>query len=76
MSDIEFPELAAISYAVKLPDGKILSFDHIPTLMDVANRISPQFAKQVVAGRVNGEPQDLSDPIKTTTEAIADITLT
>jgi threonyl-tRNA synthetase len=76
MSDIEFPELAAISYAVKLPDGKILSFDHIPTLMDVANRISPQFAKQVVAGRVNGEPQDLSDPIKTTTEAIADVTLT
>ncbi len=63
MSEIESPVPVAASYAVKLPDGKQLQFEQPPTLLDVANQISPQFAKQVVAGRVNGELQDLCDPI-------------
>ncbi|MGB1090490.1 MAG: threonine--tRNA ligase [Oceanobacter sp.] len=76
MSEIESPVQAAASYPVKLPDGKVLNFEQKPTLMDVANQISPQFAKQVVAGRVNGEQQDLSDPIHTTEADMANVTLT
>ncbi|MDP2609242.1 MULTISPECIES: threonine--tRNA ligase [unclassified Oceanobacter] len=48
---------------ITLPDGNILPFTQAPTLLDVANAISPQFAKQVVAGCINGEAHDLSDRI-------------
>ncbi|WP_221794255.1 threonine--tRNA ligase [Oceanobacter mangrovi] len=49
---------------VSLPDGKVLSFEQVPSLLDVARAISPQFANQVVAGRINGELHDLCDPIR------------
>ncbi len=57
---------------ITLPDGSVRSFAKPVTLNDIARSISSGFARQVVAGRVNGKLHDLSDEI---TEA-SNVTLT
>ena len=56
---------------ITLPDGSVRSLPKPVTLNDVANDISSGLAKQVVAGRINGEQHDLSDEIT----APSDVTL-
>ncbi len=57
---------------ITFPDGSVRSFAKPVTLNNIARSISSGFARQVVAGRVNGKLHDLSDEI---TEA-SDVTLT
>ncbi len=57
---------------ITFPDGSVRSFAKPVTLNDIARSISSGFARQVVAGRVNGKLHDLSDEI---TEA-SNVTLT
>lgn len=57
--------------AITLPDGSIKQFDGNTTLMQVAQSIGAGLAKATVAGRVNGQLVDASDPI--TTDATVEI---
>lgn len=63
MTSVSEMPRAGVAIAVTLPDGKVLTFAQAPTLLEVAHCISPTFASQVVAGRVNGQLQDLTDPL-------------
>ena len=45
---------------VFLPDGSYLDFEKSPTVIDVANKISPSLGKNAIAGEINGEIKDLS----------------
>lgn len=49
--------------AITLPDGSIKQFDGNTTVMQVAQSIGAGLAKATVAGRVNGQLVDASDPI-------------
>lgn len=57
--------------AITLPDGSIKQFDGNTTVMQVAQSIGAGLAKVTVAGRVNGQLVDASDPI--TTDATVEI---
>lgn len=57
--------------AITLPDGSIKQFDGNTTVMQVAQSIGAGLAKATVAGRVNGQLVDASDPI--TTDAMVEI---
>lgn len=57
--------------AITLPDGSIKQFDGNTTVMQVAQDIGAGLAKATVAGRVNGQLVDASDPI--TTDATVEI---
>lgn len=57
--------------AITLPDGSIKQFDGNTTVMQVAQSIGAGLAKAIVAGRVNGQLVDASDPI--TTDATVEI---
>lgn len=57
--------------AITLPDGSIKQFDGNTTVMQVAQSIGTGLAKATVAGRVNGQLVDASDPI--TTDATVEI---
>lgn len=57
--------------AITLPDGSIKQFDGNTTVMQVAQSIGARLAKATVAGRVNGQLVDASDPI--TTDATVEI---
>src|SRR5690554_6908041 len=50
---------------VTLPDGSKRSYDKPVSVLDIALDIGPGLAKATVAGRVNGELVDASDPIET-----------
>lgn len=51
--------------AITLPDGSIKEFDGATSVMQVAQSIGPGLAKATIAGRVDGELRDASDPITT-----------
>ena len=57
--------------AITLPDGSVRQFDGETTVMQVAQSIGAGLAKATVAGRVNGQLVDASDPI--TTDATVEI---
>lgn len=57
--------------AITLPDGSIKQFDGNTTVMQVAQSIGAGLTKATVAGRVNGQLVDASDPI--TTDATVEI---
>lgn len=57
--------------AITLPDGSIKQFDGETTVMQIAQDIGAGLAKATVAGRVNGQLVDASDPI--TTDATVEI---
>lgn len=57
--------------AITLPDGSIKQFDGNTTVMQVAQSIGAGLAKATVAGRMNGQLVDASDPI--TTDATVEI---
>ena len=59
--------------AITLPDGSIKQFDGNTTVMQVAQDIGAGLAKATVAGRVNGQLVDASDPI--TTDATVELSL-
>lgn len=48
---------------VTLPDGNVLEVDNGATVRQVAERIGPGLAKAALAGRINGEPVDLTTPV-------------
>ncbi|RUO35067.1 threonine--tRNA ligase [Aliidiomarina soli] len=50
---------------ITLPDGSQREFDRPVSVLDIALDIGPGLAKATVAGRVNGELVDASDPIET-----------
>ncbi len=45
-------------HQVQLPDNSVRTFDHAPTVLEVAESIGPRLAKDTIAGRVNGELMD------------------
>ncbi len=45
---------------ITLPDGTVKHIEHASTIYDVAMSISPGLAKVALAGRVNGQLQDMS----------------
>lgn len=47
-----------------LPDGNEKKLEPGATSLDLAQAISPQLLRRVVAARVNGELKDLQDPLK------------
>ncbi len=51
--------------AITLPDGSVRQFDGETTVMQIAQDIGAGLAKATVAGRVNGQLVDASDPITT-----------
>ena len=57
--------------AITLPDGSVRQFDGETTVMQIAQDIGAGLAKATVAGRVNGQLVDASDPI--TTDAMVEI---
>lgn len=57
--------------AITLPDGSVRQFDDETTVMQIAQDIGAGLAKATVAGRVNGQLVDASDPI--TTDATVEI---
>lgn len=57
--------------AITLPDGSVRQFDGETTVMQIAQDIGAGLAKATVAGRVNGQLVDASDPI--TTDATVEI---
>lgn len=42
-------------YNITLPDNSVKSFDHAPTVLDVASSIGPRLAKDTLGGLVNGK---------------------
>ena len=48
---------------VTLPDGKILDVPANATVADVAAQIGPRLAREAIAGRIDGEIVDLTQPI-------------
>ncbi len=50
--------------SIKLPDGSERKLSEGSTAMDLAQSISSQLAKRVVVALVNGQVQDLADPLK------------
>ncbi|OAU99142.1 MULTISPECIES: threonine--tRNA ligase [Moraxella] len=51
--------------AITLPDGNVRQFEGETTVMQIAQDIGPGLAKATIAGRVNGQLIDASDPITT-----------
>ena len=51
--------------AITLPDGSVRQFEGETTVMQIAQDIGPGLAKATIAGRVNGQLVDASDPITT-----------
>jgi threonyl-tRNA synthetase len=49
---------------IKLPDGSERKLPKGASAMDLAQNISPQLAKRIVVALVNGQLQDLADPLK------------
>ena len=49
--------------AITLPDGSVKQFDGHTTVMAIAESIGPGLAKATIAGRVDGQLVDASDPI-------------
>ena len=58
-----YSEKSTSSVEITLPDGSIRTLPQPTCLLDVANSISAGFAKQVVAGYINGQQHDLTDEI-------------
>lgn len=50
--------------SIKLPDGSERTLKEGATAMDLAHSISSQLAKKIVVALVNGQVQDLADPLK------------
>jgi threonyl-tRNA synthetase len=50
--------------SVRLPDGAVRQFETPITIAEVAAAISPKLAKAAIAGRLDGEPVDLSTQIE------------
>ncbi|MCX5632705.1 MAG: threonine--tRNA ligase [Phycisphaerae bacterium] len=50
---------------VTLPDGKVLDVQDGLTIGQVAEKIGARLARDAVAGKINGQPADLSTPVKT-----------
>jgi threonyl-tRNA synthetase len=50
---------------VTLPDGKVLDVQDDLTIGQVAEKIGARLARDAVAGKINGQPADLSTPVKT-----------
>lgn len=44
------------SISIILPDNSVRSFDHEPTVLEVAESIGPRLAKDTLGGKVNGNP--------------------
>src|SRR5665213_2126784 len=49
-----------LSVRIRLPDNSEKSFDHEPTVLEVANSIGPRLAKDTLGGKVDGE-SEISD---------------
>ena len=49
---------------IKFPDGNVREFDEGITPFQIAESISPRFAADVLAAKVNGKEWDISRPIK------------
>jgi len=43
-------------FSIRLPDNSIKTFDHAPTIIEVANSIGPRLAKETLGGLVNNHP--------------------
>ncbi len=50
---------------VTLPDGKVLEVQDGLTIGQAAEKIGARLARDAVAGKINGQPADLSTPINT-----------
>lgn len=42
-----------------LPDNSVKTFDHEPTILEVANSIGPRLAKDTLGGKIEGNPEIL-----------------
>lgn len=51
---------------IYLPDNSVKTFDHEPTVLEVANSIGPRLAKDTVGGQIDGHPEviDLRTKLK------------
>jgi threonyl-tRNA synthetase len=47
------------SVRIILPDNSVKSFDHEPTILEVAESIGPRLAKDTLGGKVEGNPEVL-----------------
>jgi threonyl-tRNA synthetase len=58
------------SVRIVLPDNSIKTFDHEPTVLEVAASIGPRLAKDTVGGQLNGAPEvvDLRTTLKDNTK--------
>ena len=54
------------SVRIELPDGSVKTFDHEPTVLDVAASIGPRLAKDTLGGKIGDEtePVDLRHRLK------------
>lgn len=54
------------SVRIYLPDNSVKTFDHEPTVLEVANSIGPRLAKDTVGGQIDGNPEviDLRTKLK------------
>ena len=54
------------SVEIRLPDNSIKSFDHEPTVLEVAQSIGEGLAKSTVGGQINGDKEvvDLRTTLK------------
>ena len=48
---------------ITFPDGSVKSFESGVTPLQIAESISPRFAADVLAAKVNGEDWDISRPV-------------
>ncbi|GIL39931.1 threonine--tRNA ligase [Roseiterribacter gracilis] len=61
-------------FAYRLPDGKVLTFDHAPTGAEIAAAIGPGLAKAALAIKVEGQIRDLARTMDTREAAIEIVT--
>src|SRR3954463_2304296 len=45
------------SVRIYLPDNSVKTFDHEPTVLEVANSIGPRLAKDTLGGKIDGEKE-------------------
>jgi threonyl-tRNA synthetase len=61
-------------FAYRLPDGKVLTFDHAPTGAEIAAAIGPGLAKAALAIKVDGQIRDLARTLDAREAAIEIVT--
>jgi threonyl-tRNA synthetase len=61
-------------FAYRLPDGKVLTFDHAPTGAEIAAAIGPGLAKAALAIKVEGQILDLGRTVDAREAAIEIVT--